>query len=159
LIAVITCTSISFKTTTPHYLQGYLEVQGDQGSDYWRLSYYDPPFIHNSGHILGITTEDDVVVETTFSLDCKSQFDQAGLILYADEEHWIKVGIEYADGSRRLSSVITNEYSQWAVQVSERERRGGRGKIMPLLLLMMVMMMMMVVVFVMIIIMMDVVRW
>ena len=92
-------------------------MEGDKGSDWWRLSYYNPPFIHESGHIYGIKTNDSVVVETSFSIEYKSQFDQAGLMLHSDNNHWIKVGIEYADGKTHLSSVITNNYSQWAVQV------------------------------------------
>jgi regulation of enolase protein 1 (concanavalin A-like superfamily) len=59
-------------------LQGQLEVAMDKGSDFWRLSYYDPPFIHDSAHVYGIRTAADVVAETTFHLSTSNQFDQVG---------------------------------------------------------------------------------
>jgi hypothetical protein len=102
-------------------------VVADKGSDHWRLSYYDPPFIHNTSHLLGLTTDDDVVIETEFDLTAVSQFDQAGLMVWVSDTVWLKTGIEFADGKRRLSSVVTNDFSQWAVQV----RYGHSPLLMP----------------------------
>lgn len=33
-----------------------------------------------------------VMVETSFTLDPKKQFDQAGIVIRIDSEHWIKTG-------------------------------------------------------------------
>uniref|UniRef100_A0A7S3V3N5 DUF1349 domain-containing protein n=1 Tax=Aplanochytrium stocchinoi TaxID=215587 RepID=A0A7S3V3N5_9STRA len=50
------------------------------------------------------------------SLTPVRQFDQAGLMVYVDSEHWIKTGIEVVDGKPRLSCVVTNEFSDWSTQ-------------------------------------------
>ena len=39
----------------------------------------------------------------------------AGIMLRADEKHWIKTGIEYVDGVQNLSAVVTHDYSDWSV--------------------------------------------
>ena len=53
-------------------------------------------------------------MEVAFTIKPTSQFDQAGLIIYKDSEHWLKTGIEYVDGHPKLSCVITNKYSDWS---------------------------------------------
>ena len=45
-----------------------------------------------------------------------AQYDQAGLMLRVDESHWIKAGIELADGRLWLSVVVTNGVSDWSQQ-------------------------------------------
>ena len=37
-------------------------------------------------------------------------------MVYFDEEHWLKTGIEVVDGIPRLSCVVTNKYSDWSTQ-------------------------------------------
>ena len=51
-----------------------------------------------------------------FRGDFAAQYDQAGLMLRVDEEHWIKAGIELADGRMWLSVVVTNGVSDWSQQ-------------------------------------------
>lgn len=46
--------------------------------------------------------------------DFKELYDQAGLMIYLDEKHWIKTGIEYNDEQPMIGSVVTNEVSDWA---------------------------------------------
>lgn len=44
-------------------------------------------------------------------------YDQAGLMIYLDDKHWLKAGnagIEYNDGQPMIGSVLTNELSDWA---------------------------------------------
>lgn len=42
---------------------------------------------------------------------------QAGLLLYIDDDNWLKTGIEYCDGLPRLSTVVTRcGYSDWSTQ-------------------------------------------
>ncbi len=31
-----------------------------------------------------------------------------------DSEHWIKAGVEYADGTPRVGAVVTDTYSDWS---------------------------------------------
>mmetsp|Transcript_2559 Transcript_2559/g.6240 ORF Transcript_2559/g.6240 Transcript_2559/m.6240 type:complete len:128 (+) Transcript_2559:234-617(+) len=47
-------------------------------------------------------------------------------MLRVDGEHWIKVGIEYADGVARLGAVVTNNVSQWSTQPWGIERTSLR---------------------------------
>jgi uncharacterized protein len=41
-------------------------------------------------------------------------YDQAGLMVLADEQSWVKAGIEWSDGEAMLSSVLTITRSDWA---------------------------------------------
>jgi regulation of enolase protein 1 (concanavalin A-like superfamily) len=51
-----------------------------------------------------------------FRGDFEAQYDQAGLMLRVDAEHWIKAGLEFADGRLWLSVVVTNGVSDWSQQ-------------------------------------------
>jgi len=57
-----------------------------------------------------------VTIETAMTLNPKKQFDQGGIAVRIDSEHWIKAGIEFVDGSPRLSCVVTNVFSDWSTQ-------------------------------------------
>lgn len=61
-------------------------------------------------------TQLPATIETSFSLTPKSQFDQAGIIIRLDKDHWIKTGIEVVDNKPRLSCVVTNGFSDWSTQ-------------------------------------------
>ena len=95
-----------------------LLIHMDAKHDFWRKTYYKPLLISNNGHIYfnEFPSEGNVMVETSFTLNAVNQFDQAGLMVYLDEEHWIKTGIEHTDGLNRLSCVVTNGYSDWSTQ-------------------------------------------
>lgn len=41
---------------------------------------------------------------------------QAGLLIYIDDSHWVKAGIEFCDGKPRLSVVVCNVFSDWSTQ-------------------------------------------
>ena len=49
------------------------------------------------------------------SCDYKVRFDQAGLMLRADKENYIKAGIEFVDGKFNISCVVTHHTSDWLV--------------------------------------------
>jgi len=54
-------------------------------------------------------------VNAHFTLTPEFQFDQAGAILYFDQDNWIKTGIEFVDGNAKASVVVTlNGYSDWS---------------------------------------------
>jgi len=86
-------------------------------TDFWQKTYYKPPFMNDNGHILYKEISDEyILMETFFDLQPMNQFDQAGLAVRLDKEHWIKAGIEYVDGKYQLGCVVTNNYSDWSVQ-------------------------------------------
>ena len=89
--------------------------------DYWRKTYYDPimikddgPFLHTVNHVL--ETAGFYTIAVQFDLQAARQFDQAGIMIRVNAEHWIKTGIEVVDGHARLSCVVTNGYSDWSTQ-------------------------------------------
>ena len=41
------------------------------------------------------------------------QYDHAGLIVFVDEKHWLKAGVELVDGNSQLSCVVTNDESDF----------------------------------------------
>lgn len=89
-----------------------LVVTAVEGSDAWRVTSYG--FVHDSEHALLQPLAADTAVEVTFTVDLSEQFDQAGLFLRVSSEHWVKAGVEYADGVPQLGVVETDGRSDWS---------------------------------------------
>ena len=81
-------------------------------SDLWRNTSYG--FVHNSAHALLIDFPNNSSVEISFILNLKGQFDQAGVLVRADDEHWTKAGIEFAEGALQIGAVVTSINSDWS---------------------------------------------
>jgi regulation of enolase protein 1 (concanavalin A-like superfamily) len=81
-------------------------------SDFWRTTSYG--FLHDDGHGLLVDLPDGSAVEVTFVADLTEQFDQAGLLVRVDADHWVKAGVEYADGAPQLGAVVTEVFSDWS---------------------------------------------
>jgi len=87
--------------------------------DFWRKTYYQPLLVKDDGPFLYATIDKEtlpVTIQTTLSLTPQAQFDQAGILIRLDKEHWIKTGIEVVDNQPRLSCVVTNGFSDWSTQ-------------------------------------------
>ena len=82
-------------------------------SDFWNRTGYG--FTHNTGHALLREFPADSAMEVEFSANWTHEFDQAGLFLHADSEHWVKAGVEFADGVLGLGAVVTDGMSDWSV--------------------------------------------
>ncbi|WP_363316227.1 DUF1349 domain-containing protein [uncultured Leifsonia sp.] len=91
---------------------GGLRVEAVHGSDAWQKTSYG--FERDSEHGLLQPFEIDTAVEVQFVADMSEQFDQAGVIVRVDENHWVKAGTEFADGVLRLSTVVTDVFSDWS---------------------------------------------
>lgn len=81
--------------------------------DYWRISHYgftvdDAPFYYS-------TYGGEFETKVKISGDYKARFDQAGLMIRIDKEHYLKAGIEFVDGKYNLSCVVTHHTSDWSV--------------------------------------------
>ena len=100
-----------------------LELHPAAKKDFWRKTYYCPLLVKDDGAILyaALSLNTVYTVTTAFTLYAQSQFDQAGIVVRLDHEHWIKTGIEVVDGKARLSCVVTNGYSDWSTQPWEQE--------------------------------------
>jgi regulation of enolase protein 1 (concanavalin A-like superfamily) len=85
-----------------------LTVAVEPDTDFWRVTHYG--FTRDSGHFL-----DTGALGLRFRGEFAHQYDQAGLMLRLDAEHWIKAGLEL-DGELWLSVVVTNGVSDWSQQ-------------------------------------------
>ncbi|EJL69603.1 DUF1349 domain-containing protein [Chryseobacterium populi] len=82
-------------------------------SDYWRISHYgftvdDAPFYY-------ATYGGEFEAKVKISGNYKARFDQMGLMLRIDKDHYIKAGVEFVDGQYNLSTVVTHTTSDWSV--------------------------------------------
>jgi regulation of enolase protein 1 (concanavalin A-like superfamily) len=87
-------------------------ITGDQ-TDFWRITQYD--FIHDNGHFFSKTVGDAFTAQLHVRANFQELYDQAGLMVRIDERHWIKIGAEFSDGKLMMSTVLTNEMSDWSV--------------------------------------------
>ncbi len=105
-------------TSEPVGVTGSLEdddglvVECAGGSDFWRTTYYG--FERDSGHALLTAYDEGRSLEVTFVADLDHQYDQAGLMVRADDHHWVKAGLELSDGVPQLGAVVTDETSDWS---------------------------------------------
>jgi regulation of enolase protein 1 (concanavalin A-like superfamily) len=92
---------------------GRLLVTAAEGSDAWRHTGYG--FVHEDEHALLEDWDRGQAVEVSFIASFEAQFDQAGLMIRVDAEHWIKAGVEFADGAPQVGAVVTAGRSDWSV--------------------------------------------
>ncbi|MCD0443254.1 DUF1349 domain-containing protein [Glycomyces sp. A-F 0318] len=92
--------------------EGRLVVHAAEGSDAWRHTCYG--FVHDDAHALLEAWDPGRAVEVSFVAALDAQFDQAGLVIRADAERWIKTGLEFADGAMQLGAVVTDGKSDWS---------------------------------------------
>ncbi|XP_026324999.1 regulation of enolase protein 1-like [Hyposmocoma kahamanoa] len=89
-----------------------LHVTTDNETDFWQETYYH--FKHNNGHVFGVNLDQNFTFTVCVEANFTTLYDHAGLMIYLDEKHWLKSGIEYYDGQAVIGSVLTNEISDWA---------------------------------------------
>jgi uncharacterized protein len=110
-----------------------LVVAASEDSDFWRTTHYG--FIHDNGHGLLGEWPADAAVEVSFdSSSLTALYDQAGVLLHAGPELWVKAGLELSDGVLHVGAVVTNGVSDWSLapvpewagqRVTIRASRGG----------------------------------
>lgn len=103
-------------TTPPAAVEhraGRLRVTAVEGSDAWRHTSYG--FVHDDAHGLLAPFGARDALEVSFRLAGAEQFDQAGLLLRAGPQEWVKAGVEVSDGVPQLGAVVTHGTSDWSV--------------------------------------------
>lgn len=90
-----------------------LVVSTGRNTDFWHRTAYG--FVHDDGHLLGLPVPAEAAIEVTFRADFEAQFDQAGLMLRAAPDTWLKTGVELSDGELYASVVATAGMSDWSV--------------------------------------------
>ena len=93
-----------------------IEILTEPYTDLWQRTYYN--FRNDNAPVLQAETEDryfSFTVKTDFAGSCH-RFDQCGIVMYLDQDNWLKASVEYENGSfQHLGSVVTNHgYSDWA---------------------------------------------
>jgi len=91
---------------------GALQVRSGEKTDFWQGTYYG--FHRDDGHFLHQLRKGDFTAEVSFSGRYEALYDQAGLMIRADEKRWMKCGIEYTDGAMHFSTVVTSTHSDWS---------------------------------------------
>jgi regulation of enolase protein 1 (concanavalin A-like superfamily) len=92
---------------------GVLTVIADAGTDFWRTTGNGS--VRDNGHLYGEALVGDFELSMRMRGSYADQYDQSGAMVRIDDRHWLKTGIEYFEGRRRFSTVITFEYSSWAI--------------------------------------------
>lgn len=92
---------------------GALRVTAARGSDFWRTTSYG--FVRDTGHALLTPFPQGTAVEVGFDADFPHLYDQAGVLVRADEDTWVKAGVEATDGSPHLGAVVTHGSSDWSL--------------------------------------------
>ena len=91
-----------------------ITVKSDPRTDFWRRTHNN--LVRDNGHFYYQEVSGDFLVEVKLSGKFADLYDQAGLMVRLDAETWIKCGIEFVNGVKLLSAVITRDWSDWSVQ-------------------------------------------
>ncbi|MBO6258655.1 MAG: DUF1349 domain-containing protein [Succinivibrio sp.] len=96
-----------------------IEIITEPHTDLWQRTYYH--FRNDNAPVLQMQTDEKFFsfsVKTDFS-DSHQRFDQCGIVMYLDQDNWLKASVEYESTDfQHLGSVVTNHgYSDWATTV------------------------------------------
>ncbi len=95
------------------YKEGKLTFDVTPGTDYWRITHYG--FIVDDGPFIYTERGGEFEVTVRITGKYRSRYDQMGLMFRINEKTWIKTGIEFVDDVYNLSTVVTDEFSNWSV--------------------------------------------
>lgn len=98
---------------------GVLEFATAPDTDFWQRTHYG--YKRNSGHAFLTRLWDDFSFTAQCEFVYETKFDQAGIILYLNDQNWAKASLEDAeDAGGYLGSVVTvNGHSDWAFQIMD----------------------------------------
>jgi regulation of enolase protein 1 (concanavalin A-like superfamily) len=110
-------------TGTPHWINPpprheahgpVLMVETGKETDFWNSTFYG--FRHANGHLLATPVTGDFSLTLTFAAPYATLYDQAGAMLRVDDANWLKCGVEFTDGRKNFSVVVTrDDQSDWSV--------------------------------------------
>ncbi len=91
-----------------------LKIQTEPETDFWQRTYYGFSKVNAPAFLTKMDGDFTFSVKTGF--ETKNRYDQCGVLLYIDDENWVKVSVEHEnDIIARLGSVVTNlGFSDWA---------------------------------------------
>jgi regulation of enolase protein 1 (concanavalin A-like superfamily) len=88
---------------------GVVRVVTESKTDFWRRTFYD--WTTDNGHFYHRTVTGDFTADVTVAAGHTALFDQAGLMVRADERNWLKTGLELTSGAVHVSTVVTRDFS------------------------------------------------
>jgi len=88
---------------------GKLFISSRPKTDFWRKTFYG--YVTDNGHFLHLPVQGNFVFEARVNGQYAALYDQAGLMVRADAENWVKCGTEFVDGVRHASVVFTRDFS------------------------------------------------
>jgi len=93
-----------------------LQIVCDGETDFWQRTHYG--FRADNGHFLYVELKGDFTIETHVHCDFQHQYDQAGFMVWVNEDCWVKSSVENEiDEPRKFGAVVTNHgYSDWSTQ-------------------------------------------
>lgn len=97
------------------FASGQLRFITEATTDFWKRTYYG--FQRHTGHAFGFSVTGDFTLQVKVMADFTHLYDQAGIFLQDDEDHWVKAGIEFNDGQSAIGSVVTRKTSDWSTGV------------------------------------------
>ena len=103
---------------------GRLVLEADANTDFWQRTHYG--FRVDNGHFLHLFARGNFVLTTQVTCEPVHQYDQAGLMLRASADCWLKTSVEFEpdEPHNRLGAVVTNGgYSDWSTQPLDKAVR------------------------------------
>lgn len=95
-------------------------------TDFWRNTHYG--FNRMTAHaLLTDVTSKRFTCRVTLEMKPNATYDQAGILLYVNDDHWLKTSVEYIpDGPSHLGAVVTSYgYSDWSTRDFSNEEIEG----------------------------------
>jgi regulation of enolase protein 1 (concanavalin A-like superfamily) len=96
-----------------HEDNGQIRVSVGGQTDYWRVTRHD--FIKDDAPFYYREVSGDFTATVKITGDYAALYDQAGLMVRANANVWLKCGIEFLDGVQQASAVVTRDFSDWSV--------------------------------------------
>lgn len=83
-------------------------------SDFWQRTHDGGA--RDNGHFFYRQATGDFTARVAIQGDYNALYDQAGLMVRVDAEHWLKCGIELVGSVQQASVVVTRQWSDWSVR-------------------------------------------
>lgn len=90
-----------------------ITIRSAPGTDFWRVTAQNS--IKENAHFYYECWQGNFQADVKISGAYTGIWDQAGLMLRANEKHWIKCSGEYFDGQQHACVVVTHIYSDWSI--------------------------------------------
>jgi len=102
---------------------GAIHAVTELRTDFWRETFYG--WTTDNGHFFHTPATGDFTAEVIVSAAHTTRFDQAGMMVRADERNWLKSGLEVTSGEVQVSTVFTRDFSD----VSMAPVAGSAGEV------------------------------